>query len=144
MDYKKIITNTKKFHYFMRSNNKTFHLSNSNSKSEAKELALKKLESQIDKVIGKSLILIKIHEADTTTQNELKLIGGNIAFTIENGYIKDKKTIKNINYSFNHKIYLTNKYIKKHIDNLIEDYKKFIPDFLNKESNLGLIDVYKL
>lgn len=144
MDYKELIKNTKKFHYFIRSQNKTIHLSSSNSKTEAKEMALKKLGSQIEKVIGKNLILIKIKEEDPTSNNDLKLIGGHIALVLENGTIKDKNTIKNINGSYNHKIYLSDKYIKKHTENLIEDYKKFIPDYLNKEKDLGLIDVYKL
>lgn len=39
MDYKKIIKNTNKFHYFIRTQNKTVHLSSSNSKSDAKNLA---------------------------------------------------------------------------------------------------------
>ena len=144
MNYKEIIKNTKKFHYFIRNQNKTLHLSSSNSKSEAKELALKKLDTEIDKLIGKNLILIKIKQKDITKENNLKLIGGNIAFILEHGEIKDKNTIKNINNSFSNNIYLTDKYIKKHKDNLIEDYKKFLPDFLNKRSTLGLIDVYKL
>jgi len=119
MNYKEIIKNTEKFHYFMKSQNKIFHLSSSNSKSEAKILALKKLGSQIEKAIGKSLILIKIKQEDPLKNNELKLIGGNIAFILENSKIKDKDTIKNVNQSFNNKIYLTNKYIKKHKENLI-------------------------
>ena len=145
MDYKEIIKNTKKFHYFIKSQSKTIYLSSSNSKSEAKELALKKISSQIDKLIGKKLILIKIKQEDSTKNNDLQLIGGNISFTLEYGEIKDKETIKNINKSFDHKIYLTDKYIKKHQKNLIEDYKKFLPDFLNKWlAGMGIIDVYKL
>ena len=144
MNYKEIIENTNKFHYFIKSQNKTIHLSSSNSKSEAKELALKKLDSQIDKVIGKNIILIKIKQENSIKNNDLKLIGGNISFIFEEGKIKDKNTIKNINKSFYHKIYLTDKYIKKHRENLIKDYKKFLPDFLNKDNELGLIGVYKL
>ena len=144
MNYKEIIKNTKKFHYFIRNQNKILHLSSSNSKSEAKELALKKLSNEIDKLIGKNLILIKIKQEDITKKNNLKLIGGNIVFILEHGEIKDKNNIKNINNSFSNNIYLTDKYIKKHKDNLIEDYKKILPDFLNKRSTLGLIDVYKL
>jgi hypothetical protein len=144
MDYKEIIKNTKKFHYFIKNKNKIIYLSSSNSKSEAKEIALKKLESYIDKLIGKKLFLLKIKEEDPTKENELKLIGGHIAFILEHGEIKDKNTIKNINRSFSNKIYLTNKYIKKHINNLIEDYKTFLPDFLSKRFDLSIIDVYKL
>ena len=144
MDYKEIIKNTKKFHYFIRTQNKTVHLSSSNSKSEAKELALKKIGSQIDKIIGKNLILIKIKQEDPTIKNDLKLIGGHIAFVLEHGTIKNRDTIKNINNSFGNNIYLTDKYIKKHKDNLIEDYKKFIPNFLNKHFTLSIIDIYKL
>ena len=142
MDYKEIIKNTNKFHYFIRTQNKIIHLSSSNSKSEAKKIALKKLSSQIDKLIGKKLILIKIKQEDTINNNNLKLTGGNISLIFEDGKIKDKNTIKNINKSISNKIYLTNKYIKKHKNNLIEDYKFFIPDFFSKD--LGLIDVYKL
>lgn len=144
MDYKEIIKNTKKFHYFIRNQNKTIILSSSNSKSEAKEIALKKLSSQIDKLIGKKLILIKIKEGNSTVNNDLKLIGGNITFILEHGEIKDKNTIKNINESYSHNIYLSDKYIKKHKNNLLEDYKFFIPDFINKEKEFGLIDIYKL
>lgn len=71
-------------------------------------------------------------------------MSGHIAFVLEHGNIKNKDTIKNINNSFGHKIYLTDKYIKNHKDNLIEDYKKFIPNFLNKRFTLSIIDVYKL
>lgn len=144
MNYKDIIKNTKKFHYFIKSQNKIIHLSSSNSKSEAKKLALNKLGNQINKIIGKYLILIKIKQEDSSKDNALQLIGGNIAFILENGEIKDKETIKNINRSYKNKIYLTDKYIKKHKENLIEDYKKFLSDFLNKHNNLSLIDVYKL
>jgi hypothetical protein len=144
MDYKEIIKNTKKFHYFIRTQHKIIHLSSSNSKSEAKELALKRLDSQIDKLIDKKLILIKIKQENPMINNNLQLIGGNISFIFEDGKIKDKKTIKNINKSISNKIYLTNKYIKKYKDNLIKDYKFFIPDFLSKEHELGLIDIYKL
>jgi hypothetical protein len=142
MDYKEIIKNTNKFHYFIRTQNKIINLSSSNSKSEAKKIALKKLSSQIDKLIGKKLILIKIKQEDIINNNNLKLTGGNISLIFEDAKIKDKNTIKNINKSISNKIYLTNKYIKKHKNNLIEDYKFFIPDFFSKD--LGLIDVYKL
>lgn len=144
MDYKDVIKNTKKFHYFIRAQNKTIHLSSSNSKSEAKKLALEKIGSQVDKIIGKNIILIKIKHVDPTKDNDLKLIGGHIVFILEYGKIKDKNTIKNIKNSFGNNIYLTNKYIKKHKDNLLEDYKKFLPDFLNKRFKLSIIDVYKL
>lgn len=144
MNHNEIIKNTKKYHYFIKVKNKTIYLSGSNSKTEAKENALKKLESQINKLIGKNLILLKINKEDSKNNNNLKLVGGDISFTLENGKIKDEHTIKNINKSYIHKIYLTDKYIKNHSDNLIEEYKKFIPDFLNKDNELGLIGVYKL
>jgi hypothetical protein len=143
MNYKEIIKNTNKFHYFIKSQNKTIYLSSSNSKSEAKELAFKKLGSQVDKLIDKKLILIKIKYEDPTKNNDLQLIGGYISFTLEFGIIKDKNNIKNIKESIG-KIYLTNKYIKKHESNLIEEYKKFIPDFLSKYKDLDIINVYKL
>ena len=45
MNYKEIVDNALKYHYFIASSSKIILLSSSNDKSEAKKLALKKLES---------------------------------------------------------------------------------------------------
>lgn len=144
MNYQEIIDNSKKFHYFIKVGSKIVHLSSSNSKSDAKTLALEKLSDQIEKVIGKYLILVKIKEEDPETDNDLKLIGGHISFLLEYGLVKDKDTIKNLSNSFKHKIFLTNKFIKNNKDNLLKDYKKIISNFLNNKDDLSLIDVYKI
>ena len=144
MNYQEIIDNSKKFHYFIKVGNKIVHLSSSNSKSDAKTLALEKLGNQIEKVIGKYLILVKIKEEDPDTNNDLKLIGGPISFLLEYGLVKDKDTIKNLKDSFTHNIYLTKKFIKNNKDNLLKDYKKIISKFLNDKDDLSLIDVYKI
>jgi len=60
MDYKNIINISKKYHYFIKSTNKIIHLSESNSKTEAKQLALDKLKNTIEKLIGKNIIFMKI------------------------------------------------------------------------------------
>jgi hypothetical protein len=141
MDYKNIIDISKKFHYFIKSSSKLIHLSESNSKTEAKQLALEKLKNSIDNLIGKNLIFMKIKLADPETNNSLKLIGGKIVFEFEDGLIKSSTKIKNNTMGGNNKIYLSDKYIKKHQDNLIKEYKKFIIDFFNKKLNQSLFDV---
>ena len=141
MDYKNIINISKKYHYFIKSTSKIIHLSSSNSKTEAKELALDKLKNTIEKLIGKNIIFIKIKLADPDSNNSLKLIGGKIVFEFEDGLIKSTTKIKNNIMGGNNKIYLSEKYINKHQDNLIKDYKKIIMDFYNKKLNQSLIDV---
>jgi len=71
----------------------------------------------------------------------VKLIGGKIVFEFEDGLIKSTTNIKNKIMGGNNKIYLSDKYIDKHQDNLIKDYKKVIMDFYNKKLNQSLIDV---
>lgn len=142
MDYNEIINNTKKYHYFIKTTTKIIYLSSSNSKIEAKNMALLKLNPNLDNLIGKNLIFIKIKEIDSDTDNTLKLIGGNIVFEFENGLIKSHINIKNKSEGGVNKVYLSDKYIKKHKDNLLIDYKKIINTYYQKKKlNQSLIDV---
>lgn len=146
MNYKKFITNTKKYHYFVIIKDRVVHLASSNSKTEAKKIALSKFQKNIDKNIGKNLVYIKVKRYKDYQENptELTFIDGPIAFEFENGQIIDKDTIKNIKLSNTDRVFLSNKYIKKHSDNLLEDYKHVIEYFVNKKLNKSIIDVLLL
>jgi len=116
MDYKKIIEENKKYHYFIISTNKIIFLSSSNDKSEAKQLALKKLNPNIDKLIGKKIFLLKlkiVYNAfikQSQKKNSLNLIGGPINISIERGLIVNENKIKNEKEGGNSNIYLSDKY----------------------------------
>jgi hypothetical protein len=102
MNYKNIVKQNLKYHYFIATTNKLIDLGASNSKKEAKRLALVKLEKDIDKLIGKYLILVKIKSVynkfieQSKKENSLNMIKAPIVLDIEYGLIKDNTKIKNL------------------------------------------------
>lgn len=59
-NYDMVIDKVDKYYYFIITTKKAVLLSSSNSLNEAKKIAIKKLEPQIDKFIGKRLLLVKL------------------------------------------------------------------------------------
>jgi hypothetical protein len=144
MDYKDIVNKALKYHYYVVTTTKIGFLSSSNNKSEAKKLALEKLKPSIDKFIGKKLVIIKIRSVANAyekqkTSGELKIIGGPIIFKFERGLIKSINKISNIQTGGNDEIYLSDKYIKKHQDNIAFNLKKLVSDVLADKINQGLL-----
>ena len=145
MNYKEIVNNINKYHYFIASTSKTVLLSSSNDKSEAKKLALKKLEPQIDTFIGKKIILLRIKSVESAFEKQkedklMRLIGGPIEINIEHGLITSKNKIENKQASGNTLVYISKKYLKTHnqqIDN--NDLKSIINDFVTNKLNKGLL-----
>jgi hypothetical protein len=144
MDYKKIVSKAKKYHYYAISTHKTIFLSSSNKKSEAKKLTLDKLKPNIDNLIGKKLVVVKIKSVAKAfekqkTSSELKIIGGPILFKFERGLIKSTNKISNFIEMGNDEIYLSDKYIKKHKDNIAFDLKKLVRDVMTEKIHQGLL-----
>lgn len=144
MDYKEIVNNAKKYHYYVVTTNITSCVSSSNSKSEARKLALEKLKPNIDNLIGKKLVFVKIKSVakefeKQKTSDELKIIGGPILFKFERGIIQSVDKISNIRTGGNNEVYLSDKYIKKHKDNVAFDLKKLVRDFVTEKLNQGLL-----
>jgi hypothetical protein len=144
MDYKEIVINAKKYHYYITTTNRIAFLSSSNNKSEAKKLALEKLEPNIDNLIGKKLIIVKIKSVANEfekqkTSGELKIIGGPILLKFERGLIKSANKITNFKEGGNNEIYLSDKYIKKHKDNIAFDLKKLVKDVMTEKINQGVL-----
>jgi hypothetical protein len=144
MDYKAIVNKANKYHYYVVTTNKTVCISLSNKKSEAKKLALEKLKPNINNLIGKKLIVVKIKSVAKAfekqkTSDELKIIGGPIILEFERGLIKSPSKITNFDDKLNNKIYLSNKYIKKYKDNIVFDLKKLVSNFVTDKFNQGLL-----
>jgi hypothetical protein len=144
MDYKDIVNKAHKYHYYVVTTTKIGFLSSSNNKSEAKKLALEKLKPSIDKFIGKKLVIVKIKSVANAyekqkTSGELNIIGGPIIFKFERGLIKSINKISNIQTGGNDEIYLSNKYIKKHQDNIAFNLKKLVSDVITDKINQGLL-----
>ena len=143
--YDEIINKVNKYYYFIVSPNKTILLSSSNDLEEAKNEAILKLEPQIDKFIGKKLIFIKVLNTYENFKdkdlNNLKLIGGPIAFEFMSGLINNKKKIKNEKETGNNKYYLSKKYIKKNISNITKDLNIVVKKYLDNITNNTFLDV---
>jgi hypothetical protein len=144
MDYKAIVNNAKKYHYYVVTTNITTCIGSSNKKSEAKKLALDKLKLNIDNLIGKKLVVVKIKSVfkafeKQKTSGELKIIGGPILLEFERGLIKSTNKISNFNDVLNNKVYLSNKYIKKYKNNIAFDLKKLVRNFVTEKFNQGLL-----
>jgi hypothetical protein len=144
MDYKTIVKTANKYHYYAVSTHKTIFLSSSNKKTEAKKLALEKLKPNIDNLIGKSLVVVKIKSVakefkKQKTSGELKIIGGPILFKFEKGLIKSANKISNFIGMGNDQIYLSDKYIKKHKDNIAFDLNKLVSDVMTRKIHQGLL-----
>ena len=146
MDYNEIVNSVKKYHYYVTTQSKIIHLSSSNSKNEAKNLALEKLEPNIDNLIGKKILFIKIKSVNdeylkSKNSDELQVIGGPVLIKFESGIIINSKKIKNKDDNVNNLIYLSNKYIKKNQNNIIVDIKNIINKYVSGKLNKGILSM---
>ena len=147
MDYREIIDDAKKYHYFLTTPTKIISLGSDNNKSVAMKLALKKLEPIIEKLIGKKLTFVRIkyiknaYEEEKNSDKNIKLIGGPIVFVIEKGEIMSRTSIVNKPETSNNLFYLSVKYIKKNMDNIAKDIKKVIEEYNQKKLTNHLFDV---
>jgi hypothetical protein len=144
MDYRTIVKNAKKYHYYVVTTNKTICISSSNKKSEAKKLALEKLKPNINNLIGKKLVIVKIKSVakefkKQKTSDELKIIGGPIFLKFDRGLIKSANKITNFKEGGNNEIYLSDKYIKKHKDNIAFNLNKLVDDVMERKIHQGLL-----
>lgn len=147
-NYDKIISIVDKYYYFIVSPKKVILLSSSNNLDEAKSKAIKKLEPKIDKFIGKKLIFVKIINTYDKFKdkefNNLKLIGGPIAFEFMSGLIDNKKKIKNEKETGNNKYYLSKKYIKENMSDISKNLKKIIKMYIKNLSTQTFMDIHIL
>lgn len=146
MDYKKLINDVKKYHYYVVTNTKIGLLCSSNNKAEINKLALEKLKPNIENLIGKHIYLVIIKSVakefeEQKTSGKLSVIGGPIVFEIEHGKIISPKTIKTSRQDINSYIYLSNKYIKKNSDNIIVGLKQVVSDYAHNNLNTGLLSM---
>ena len=133
-----IINTVPKYHYYISSSTKTVLIGSSNDKKEAKTLALKKLAPNILNLLGKKIILVTIKNTEKKFKNDqndnLKIIGGPIRFELQNEIIKSNKKIISGDKSKRY-VYLSEKYIKKNVDDITNGLKNVVNDYKNNELN---------
>jgi hypothetical protein len=146
MDYKNIIVNIGKYHYLIVNSSKSIILSSSNSKSEARQNALVKLQPILNDVLGKHIYLLtirKISKKDLKSQEKttLKVIGGPIKVSIERIEVINKNKLKNKGGPGNNRIYFSEKYLQKYKEIKNSNLEQFAFDYHNKKLKQGLFDV---
>lgn len=144
-NYDKIIEMVDKYYYFIASPKRVILLSSSDDLNEAKSQVIKKLEPKIDQFIGKKLIFVKIintyNKFKDKEFNNLKFIGGPIAFEFMFGLIDNNKKIKNEKDSGNNKVYLSKKYIKENINDISKNIKKIVKKYLTNINTKTFMDI---
>jgi hypothetical protein len=146
MDYKNIIVNIGKYHYLIVNSSRSIILSSSNSKSEARQNALVKLQPILNDVLGKNIYLLtirKIPKKDLKSQEKttLKVIGGPIKISIERIEVINKNKLKNKGGPGNNRIYFSEKYLQKYKEIKNSNLEQFAFDYHNKKLKQGLFDV---
>jgi hypothetical protein len=146
MDYKNIIVNIGKYHYLIVNSSRSIILSSSNSKSEARQNALVKLQPILNDVLGKHIYLLtirKIPKKDLKSQEKttLKVIGGPIKVSIERIEVINKNKLKNKGGPGNNRIYFSEKYLQKYKEIKNSNLEQFAFDYHNKKLKQGLFDV---
>lgn len=145
MDYIKIVNECNKYHYYITTKTKIIFLSSSNKKSEAKAIALLKLKPNINNLIGKNLILIRvkciINSYNDNNNRTLNIMGGPIVIIIKRGLIMSENIIKNYQEGGNNNIYLSENYIIKNKLNILVDLINIITDYINDNLNKGLLNL---
>lgn len=134
INIKEIVEGINTYYYFISSTSKTIFLSSSNDKDEAKELALKKLTPNIKNLIGKNIILVTVKNTEKKYKKDATIIGGPIKFELQNEIIASIDKIKSGDKS-KRNVFLSEKYIKKNLEDITIKLKEVVNDYKNNELN---------
>jgi hypothetical protein len=137
-----------KYYLYIINNKKSIRLSSSNSKSDLREKALKKIGNKIEKYNGFYLYRVKLmkvpkKEILADSKSKIKVIGGPLVAVIEKILInvkKDKTKLTSINGQSN-RIYFSEKYLKTHKIIQPDTIDKIVWDWVNNKFNSGLFAV---
>ena len=128
-DYKKFVVDVGKYQYLIVNKTKSIILSSSNSKNEARQEALNKLQPIMDAVLGKNIYLLTIRvipkeDIKWQEQDSIKVFGGPIEASIEKIQVVSPTKLKNLGGFRNKRAYFTDEYFKKYKE--IKKFQNFI------------------
>lgn len=146
MDYKNIIVNIGKYHYLIVNSSKSIILSSSNSKNEARQNALEKLQPILNAVLGKHIYLLTIRKIPkknlkSQEKDSIKVFGGPIKITIERIEVINKNKLKNKGGPGNNRVYFTENYLQKYKEINRNSLEQIAFDYHNKKLKQGPLDV---
>jgi len=140
MDYDKILDKIEKYNYFACGNDNCKIISNSDSKTEAKNKLIQILNPRWTELIGTIIYLVTIRKSTKGEWNKDKhsLLPGPLYMEITEYKIKDNNKLKMIDEGLNSNIYFTENYLKKNKKIKMSDIKESILKFKNRELKKGL------
>jgi len=145
-DYKKFVVDVGKYQYLIVNSSKSIILSSSNSKSEARQEALNKLQPIMNDVLGKHIYLLTIRTIPKENikgqeQTPLKVIGGPVKVSAERVQVVSPTKLKNVSGAGNNRAYFTDEYFKKYREIKKNSLEQFAFDYHNKRLQQGVFDV---
>lgn len=155
-EYKKFVDDAGgKYHYVITNKTKSIILSSSNSKNEARQEALQKLQPMMDAVLGKYIYLLKItvrrkdfiEEQQEKNKKMMKFLGGPIEFKIDKVQVVSPTRLKNTGGMAGvSRAFISDKYLdkyKKLDERTILDFPiKFLNKLTNNDNILWDINIY--
>lgn len=140
-----IIKQSGKYHFVYMNGKKPVYLSGSNSSSEAKQMALDKLDKHLDKLENSRIyrvVLKKISSAELKkdAKKQIPLMGGPICGIVETYRIRGRKINTNKRED-DVNVYFTVKYLKKNLEIKRIDIKYIVfAEYLNFTRGFGRIN----
>jgi hypothetical protein len=146
-DYKNFVVDIGKYHYLIVNSNKSIILSSSNSKSEARQEALNKLQPIMNAVLGKNIYLLTIRvipkeDIKGQEQDTIKVFGGPIEVSIEKIQVVSQTKLKNLGGFRNKRAFFTDEYFKKYKEIKKNSLEQFAHDYHINRYDLGPFDLY--
>lgn len=143
---KEIIEDIGKYHYIIANSSKSILLSSSNSKNEARDEAIQKIQPILKNVMGKIIYLLTIRKISdkrlkSQENDDIQFLGGPIQVTIERVQVINENKLKNLGGSKNNKVYFSQKYLHKHNSISDSNIKQIAYDYHNEKLKNGPFDI---
>ena len=143
MDYDEIIEEIKPYHWLACNEDECKFIASGDTKKEAKENLMDKLEDIWDKLIGTTIYLANIGKSlDENWENVKKrknLTPGPIIMTITEYIIQKNNKLKFYSEGINSNVYFTEKYLEKNKKIKKKDIREMVLKYKNRELKKGLM-----
>ena len=141
MDIKKIIDNIEKYHYLGCGSENCKIISSSDSRSDAKEEAIKFLKPHWNNLIGTTIFLVIIRKSAKGKWEKEKhqLLDGPINMEISEYIIKENYKLKFTDSGINSLVFFSEEYLKKHKKIRTKDIISSVEKYKKKELKKGLM-----
>ena len=143
---KEIIEDIGKYHYIIANSSKSILLSSSNSKNDARDQAIQKIQPILKNVMGKIIYLLTIRKISdkrlkSQENDDIQFLGGPIQVSIERIQVVNENKLKNLGGSKNNKVYFSQKYLHKNNSISDSNIKQIAYDYHNEKLKNGPFDV---